>query len=230
MRKQEYKAIEDYMLDLMKDSAHDKHHIYRVLFLALDIARYEKKTDMDVLVAACLLHDIGREQQAEDLDLDHAKIGAKLAFDFLLARQWSSDKAQHVRDCIASHRYRKDSLPESLEAKILFDADKLDAAGAMGIARTLIYGGQIYEPLYILDEEDEIVTEGGGAEVSSFFQEYNYKLKNIYDTFFTDRAKEIAASRQKTALVFYEGLYMEISHNYREGKKLLSEWYNFSDE
>jgi len=216
------------MLSQMQDSAHDKHHIYRVLNSALDIASYEDIKDMDVLLASCLLHDIGRERQFVDLEaLCHAQVGGEMAYDFLISQKWTAQKAFHVKECISSHRYRGDNLPQSIEAKILFDADKLDASGAVGIARTLICEGQTSQPLYIMDDNENIIVDGGGGEISSFFQEYNYKLKNVYNSFFTARAKEIALKRQKTAVDFYNGLYAEIAENYTNGIKkhlaLLSE-------
>ena len=217
MNRQEYEIIEKHMLYCMQDSAHDKYHIYRVLYATINIAKHEKNVDYDVLISACFLHDIGRKKQFEDLNLCHAQIGADMAFEFLLSINWNQQKALHVKDCISSHRYRGDNQPQSIEAKILFDADKLDATGAMGIARTLLYEGQITEPLYILDEGGNIITDGGGAEISSFFQEYNYKLKKVYDTFYTEHAKQLAAIRQKTAMHFYDGLYEEISKNYNAG-------------
>ncbi len=217
MTREEYREIEAYMLLQMKDSAHDKHHVYRVLNSALDIYHWEHSVDIDVLVAACLLHDIGREKQFDNLELCHAKIGGDMAYEYLIARKWSEEKALHVKACISSHRYRGDNSPESIEAKILFDADKLDVSGAVGIARTLIYGGQVSEPLYILDEQNNIIEGGGGAEISSFFQEYNYKLKNLYDCFYTERAKGIAMERQKAAADFYYSLHNEIRQNYKNG-------------
>ena len=219
MTQAEYNEIESYMLQQMQDSAHDRHHVYRVLNAALDIAKHIDK-DADVLIAACLLHDIGREKQFADLEnICHAEIGGETAYAYLLSRQWSEQKALHVKECISTHRYRGNNRPQSIEAKILFDADKLDASGAVGIARTLIYEGQVAEPLYIIDNDGKIVTVGGGAEISSFFQEYNYKLKKVYNSFFTERAKEISLERQKTAVDFYNGLLNEITMNYENGVK-----------
>lgn len=221
MTREEYKRHESFMRDKMKDSAHDRFHIYRVLYAALDIAETEENVDMDILITACLLHDIGREQQFLDLELCHAQIGGEMAFEYLMENDWPRDRARHVGDCILSHRYRRDSRPESIEAKILFDADKLDSTGATGIARTLTYSGQISEPLYIF-ENGQVLTEGGGGEVSSFFQEYNYKLKNIYGVFYTARAKEIARERQASAVEFYENLYQEINGNHHRGVSALN--------
>ena len=219
MTKKEYNEIEIYMLSQMQDSSHDKYHVYRVLNAALDIANHADTKDMDVLFAACLLHDIGREKQFANPDVCHAQIGGEMAYEFLLSQEWSLQKSIHVKECISTHRYRSDNPPQSIEAKILFDADKLEASGAVGIARTLIYKGQVAEPLYMSDENGNIVVNASDTEITSFFQEYNYKLKNVYDSFFTERGKEIALERQKTAIDFYNGLFAEVSMNYNNGIK-----------
>ena len=221
MTQWEFKEIEDFMLQHMQDSAHDKHHVYRVLNAAIDIAQSETWVDMDVLIAAALLHDVGRERQFDDLEnLCHAQIGGDMAYEFLLEQNWDDDKALHVKDCINSHRYRGDNPPTSIEAKILFDADKLDVCGLIGIARTLVYSGRINEPIYIMTDDGSIVTEGGGAEISSFFQEYNYKLKKVHASLYTARAAEIAEKRQKSAANFYETLHVEIIESYENAKIL----------
>ncbi len=76
MKTKDYRLIEAYMLSCMRDSAHDREHIYRVLYAALDIASFEEPVDSDVLIAACLLHDIGRREQFENPALCHAAVGA----------------------------------------------------------------------------------------------------------------------------------------------------------
>ena len=205
----EYQAIENFMLHKMQDSAHDKHHIYRVLNAAKDIAAHEPDADMDILITACLLHDIGRDEQANTPGSCHAQIGGKMAYDFLLTQNWPPEHAIHVRHCISTHRFRGNNPPRTIEAKILFDADKLEAAGAIGIARTLIYAGQVDSPLYILGENEIISTDR--AHGDSFVTEYNYKLKNVYDSFYTARGKEIALKRQKTAVDFYNALIAEVA-------------------
>lgn len=217
-----YTIIENFMISKMCDSAHDRQHIYRVLYTALDIAETKPEPDInnDVLITACLLHDIGRVRQMEDLSLCHAQIGAEMAYSFLMEINENDVTARHVADCIASHRYRVEKKPASMEAKILFDADKLDAAGVLGIARTLAYGGQVCEPVYII-ENNAVVLDGGGAEISSFFQEYHYKLKNVYNHFYTERARQIAEERRDAAVRFYESLLAEVTDTHRRGKELL---------
>lgn len=79
MKKETYIFLENYMLSCMVDSAHDKEHIYRVLYNALEIAEHEADVDYDVLICACLLHDIGRKEQFENPKLCHAQVGAAMA-------------------------------------------------------------------------------------------------------------------------------------------------------
>ena len=200
----------------MNDGAHDEQHIYRVLYFALDIADHFD-VNFDVLIASALLHDIGREAQFNNPNIDHAIFGSELAYNFILKLGWNEEKANHIKKCISTHRYRKNNEPESIEAKILFDADKLDVTGTMGIARTLAYKGIVAEPLYSLDQNGKVL-DGTEDKEPSFFQEYNFKLKNIYDGFYTDRANEIAKARKEIAKQFYETMLKEVNETYELGK------------
>lgn len=223
MRQERYRQIENYMLSCMRDSAHDCQHVYRVLYGALEIARCEAQPDMDVLIAACLLHDVGREEQFANPELDHAEVGAVKAERFLRSLGCSDSFCAHVRDCIRTHRFRSDCPPETLEAKILFDADKLDVTGAMGIARTLVYKGAVRDPLYTVDADGTVLDGSGSGEVPSFFGEYQFKLKNLYGRFYTARGAELAAERQAAADSFYENLLREVRASYQNGTYLLRE-------
>ncbi|MCH5156012.1 MAG: HD domain-containing protein [Clostridiales bacterium] len=222
MKKSVYETIEKYMLSCMKDSAHDKDHVYRVMYNALDIAKAESDVDYDVLIAACLLHDIGREEQFKNPALDHAEVGGDKAYVFLTEQGFSADFAGRVKSCIVTHRFRKSRPPESIEAKILFDADKLDVTGAMGVARTLVYKGGVGDPLYSLGD-DGLPSSGENDKMPSFFQEYHFKLKNLYDRFFTQKGREIAEQRRDAAKAFYDSLYGEVEKTYSSGKHLLNE-------
>ena len=220
MKREVYTMLEAYMLSCMEDSAHDKEHIYRVLYTALDIAETEEDVDMDVLICACLLHDIARGEQFANPEICHAAAGAEKAYRFLKEHDFSESFATHVRECISSHRYRKGNHPRTIEAKILFDADKVDASGAIGIARTLIYKGQVSDPLYTVLPEGG-VSDGTGDEEPSFFQEYKYKLEGLYDKFYTRRGAEIAGLRRQAAAAFYESLLREVSEPYEKGRAML---------
>lgn len=223
MQKETYQLIEDYMLICMeKDTAHDKEHVYRVLCSALDIARTEKEVDYDILICACLLHDIGRKEQLANPELCHAQIGSEKAYKFLKENHFSVEFCMHVKDCIQTHRFRKGNPPTSIEAKILFDADKIDVSGAVGLARTLAFKGQHNEPFYTRKEDGSISDGTNDVEVS-FFQEYKYKLEHIYDKFYTERGAEIARKRQKASVAFYNSMLEEIQSSYENGMQRLQE-------
>lgn len=216
MEKNTYTLLENYMFSCMEDSAHDADHIYRVLYNALDIAQTEKDVNPDILISACLLHDIGRKEQFENPKVSHAAAGAEKAYSFLTGHGFDEDFAVRVRDCILSHSYRKSNPAKSIEAKILFDADKIDVTGALGLARTLLYKGTVSEPLYNLSSNGQ-VSDGSDDENPSFFHEYKYKLEKIYEQFYTVRGAEIAAQRQNAAVDFYNNMLQEVKDTYKNG-------------
>lgn len=220
MTSQVYQTIEAYMLRCMSDAAHDRLHVYRVLYMALDIAATEEHVDMDVLIAACLLHDIGRERQFRDLSLCHAREGAKMACAWLLEQGWPVEKAVHVRNCVETHRFRSDNPPASLEAKILFDADKLEATGAIAVARCMFYSAVTDEPLYLLDEDGGVNT-AARDEPSAFFNEYNFKIRKVPDSFYTTRAGLIGRERSEAGDAYYDALLAEVRGCHERGGALL---------
>ncbi len=222
MKQAVFQQLEAYMQSCMRDSAHDKEHVYRVLYTALDLAAHEENVDMDVLLAACLLHDIGRQAQYVDSTICHAAHGAEMARQYLLDQGFSPAFADHVAACIQTHRFRKSNPPDSIEAKILFDADKLDAAGAMGVARTLQYNGKMNEPLYSLTENGT-VSDGSDDPQPSFLQEYRFKLQKLYGRFYTARGAALAAQRQTAAEAFYRQLLREAQAAYGQKDRLFTE-------
>ena len=209
MNRQTFSLLEGYMLSCMKDSAHDREHVYRVLNNAVEIAGSEPSVDWDVLIAAALLHDISRPEQIADSRIDHASHGAEKAYSFLTAQGFPQDFCSHVRACIRTHRFRKTEPPSTLEARILFDADKLDVCGAIGIARTLEYNGETGRPIYTRDETGAI-SDGTGDAADSFFREYKFKLEGICEHFLTEKGRQLAIKRHGAALAYYEALLSEI--------------------
>ena len=222
MDKKSYSELEQYMKECMEDSAHDKEHIYRVLYAALEIAGEEEGVDYDVLICACLLHDIGRQEQFENPKVCHAEAGAKKAYRYLRSHGYSEEFAARVADCIREHRFRSGVKPESLESRILFDADKADVTGALGIARTLLYEGNVSTPIFTRTAAGEI-SDGIGDKEPSFFREYKKKLEGIYDKFYTKRGKEIAAARREAAKAFYDSLLHEVNDMEQNGRRLLAQ-------
>lgn len=222
MDKSMYNQIESYMYTCMKDAAHDPEHIFRVLYQSLKIAsKRAGKINYDVLIAACLLHDIGREKQFKNPDICHAEIGGIMAKEYLLKNGWSEDNAEHVNKCISSHRFRGNTVPGTIEAKILFDSDKLDAIGCLGIARTLLYIGFTGENIYTT-KDGKICLGENKEDEETFFKEYNIKLKRLYDKFYTEEAMEEARRQKEYAQLFYDKLLEQIMGAYNS-KEILKE-------
>ena len=214
-----YNEIEKYMHRCMNDSAHDIEHIYRVLYNALTIAGKQKqKINYDVLITACLLHDIGRETQNKDPSKCHAEVGSLMAEKYLINNNWQKETVEHIKNCISSHRFRGNNYPETIEAKILFDSDKLDVIGLLGIARTLLYQGNNGIALYQIKDDKIIIDKENDNE--TFFSEYEFKLSKLYNKFYTKEAEIIAGKYQEDAKYFVKNLSRQIINSYNNKNML----------
>lgn len=220
MDKNEYKVIENFMQLCMKDTVHDSLHVYRVLNYALQIVDTIKTVDVDVVIISSLLHDIGRTEEKENPELCHAQVGSEKAKNFLIDKGYNQEKAEHIAECILSHRHKKNRKPQTIEAEILYDADKLDLTGALGTARAILFGGQIEEPFYLAGD-DGLPLKGLPTEGASLFREYNRKLKDMSAKFYTEKAKEIGIEHQKAMDMYFNSLFAEVNHNYCKGKEIL---------
>lgn len=190
MTRERYDETVAYMDECMRDAAHDREHVMRVLGYAMTIAENEPSVDRDLLITACLLHDIGRAAQFRDPSLDHAAVGAEMARDWLVGKGYPSEFAEKVRSAIRSHRYRTGGRAETIEAQILFDSDKLDASGMMGLFRTVSYKAHVDEPYYTLNDDGAV--DFRASAPASVVQEYLYKLAHVTDRMYTEKAKEMA--------------------------------------
>lgn len=217
MKREHFLAIEKYAKHCMNDIAHDIDHVYRVLYASFEIAANEAQVNYDILIAACLLHDIGRDNEAS-----HEELGARMAYDFIKSNADFNISPDHVSECISTHRYRVNRTPKTIEAKILFDSDKLDVCGLLGVARTILYDGMVKNPIYKIIESrpDDIKFD---IDIPSFISEYHYKLENVYSKFYTAKGRELAERRQNSAKVFYNNLVNEISELYKMGSKKFNE-------
>lgn len=192
--------------------SHDWEHTLRVSCLCEQIGPAEK-ADMDVLRVAAYLHDIGRAGQ--DLSLGsvcHAEKGAEMARPIVEKLPLSEEQKANIIHCIRAHRFRGKCRPESAEAKVLFDADKLDAIGAVGVARAFLFAGEVgarlHNPGMKIEETMPYSREDTG------FREYKVKLCKIKDRILTEEGKKIADERH----AFMEGFFNRFLEEY-EGKR-----------
>jgi len=121
-----------------KDSAHDLEHALRVREWGKLLAEDEGVADSNIIELAALLHDIGRSGAVEKT---HAESSAGLAVNILRKAGYSEDIVLRVRDAILAHSRETGHEPNTLEEKILYDADKLDFVGAIGLGRLFAFGG-----------------------------------------------------------------------------------------
>jgi uncharacterized protein len=203
-------------------SAHNMDHVDRVLRLCQFLSQGDPEVDPDILSAAALLHDIARVKEDQDPtgQTDHAVVGAAMAAALLRRLGVPEAKIAAITHCIESHRYRTANPPRSKEAKILFDADKLDVIGAIGIARSYAITGQYGEAFYSDTPLDEYIRENliGGIptgrvkDISKHATnlEFELKLKHIPEKLYTDRAKSLAVHRIAFMKAFFEELKLEI--------------------
>ena len=195
------------------DSAHDFDHILRVLALAERIGTAEG-ADMEVVRTAALLHDVGRPEEERE-GRCHAEAGAEKARSIL--SDWPPEKVDAIAHAIASHRYRGDEAPRTLEARVLFDADKLDSIGAVGIARAYVVGGlqgqRLYAEVDSQHMEDLVQNRSqarhNGPADHTPVHEFAFKLSRIKDMLFTTTAKRIAEERHRFMREFFDRLERE---------------------
>ncbi len=195
---------------------HDWHHTLRVWATAQRIAAKDQRNyNLEVLELAVYLHDISRQEEDDSNgSVDHAKLGAIRAEEILTSLNYSDTIIQQVIRCIETHRFRKnkdDQQPESVEAEILFDADKLDCIGAVGVARAFLYAGENgYRLFRPLPSNYVGVSRNMDPKVHTANIEYEVKLKHIKNLLFTTEGKTIAEIRHKFMTDFFTRLEDEI--------------------
>lgn len=191
--------------EFFRHSHHDWSHIERVYNLSMRIAK-DEKADLDVVRAAALLHDVARAMEDEGKIEDHAIESAKIAERILEEVNFPREKTVKVIQCIKTHRFRLGLKPESLEAKILQDADRLDMLGAIGIARVFTRGGWGNKPIHDPSIPPKNVYDGKSLTSVNHIYE---KILRIKDTINTETGRWIAQERYRFVEDFLDRLLKE---------------------
>ena len=186
------------------ESVHDFDHVLRVLALAERIARAEGG-DLEVVRAAALLHDLGRGEE-RSTGRDHAEVAAERAREILAGRP--AEKVEAVVHAIAAHRFRTGPDPATPEARALFDADKLDAMGAIGVARAFAYAGARGQRLWVPLEVAR--TQGEGGTNHTPVHEFVFKLSRLRGVLTTPTGRAIAEERHAFMETFFARLEAEV--------------------
>jgi uncharacterized protein len=190
-------------------SGHDWWHIYRVWKMAIHLTELEN-TDRTVVELAALLHDIG-DWKFHDGD---ESVGAKKVQEFLDSIKVDEKSRDHVLEIIATLSYKGAGVAtpmRTLEGQVVQDADRLDAIGAQGIARTFAYGGNknrlIYHPDQkpVLHQDFETYKKNDGHTINHFYE----KLLLLKDRMNTDAGKAIAQDRHRFMEDFLDRFFKE---------------------
>jgi uncharacterized protein len=189
-------------------ACHRYDHTERVVRNALQLAQAYPDIDTDALEAAAWLHDIGRGTERNKGE-SHADASARLARPMLAALAFSGEQLQCICDAIADHRYSGRRLPSSLEGRLLQDADRLDALGAVGIARTFAEGGHraLYHPEIPFAGAGERALDDARYTLDRFFT----KLLTLCETLHTPQARELAERRTAELRHFLREFAAEIA-------------------
>lgn len=194
------------------NGSHDWEHTLRVFRLCERIGRVEE-VDLEVLLIAAYLHDIGRSHQdTSNGTICHAEKGAQMAESIVDQLPVSHARKQNIVHCIKSHRFRSHCQPRTPEAKVLFDADKLDAIGAVGVARAYLFAGEVGARLHNPDID---VKQARPYSVDDTgFREFKVKLCKIKDRILTTEGRNLARERH----AFMETFFNRFLEEY-EGKR-----------
>jgi len=190
-------------------SGHDYGHVLRVYNTAKNIGNIEN-ADLLVLEAASLLHDIGYPEEKKHPEKDHAEESAKEALTILNEVDFPKEKIKDVLYAIRTHRFSKGILPETTEAKILQDADRLDALGAVGIMRCFFVAGAHNNSPY--DPNDALCKNKLHYKDDKYSIDHFYKkLFKLKDTMHTLTARKIATERERFMREYLLKLEAEIN-------------------
>ena len=183
--------------------SHSIDHSERVLKLAQHLAEAEK-ADREVVTLAALLHDIAKNDEDDSKGvLCHAKHGAEVARKILSKYPLSKEKIDAIIYCISSHRFDSKEKPKTLEAKIIFDADKLDVLGAVGLARNFVFTGEGGLDKKFGGEENMFSNE------NTTYRYYLSDLSKVKNHLFTLEGKRIAEERTQFMQKFFERMLKE---------------------
>ncbi len=192
---------------------HDWTHVERVRNLAMRIGK-EESADLFVLEIASYLHDIGRKEEMKVKGkFCHAELGAKEAEVILAQFKIDNKNIENILHCIITHRYRNNHKPETIEAKCLYDADKLDSLGAIGVARAFLFAGHSASNILYTGNEKKLAKlkkNYSFTKEDTVVLEWEVKLRYIKNKMFTMTGENIAKSRHDFMDNFFKEFWLEV--------------------
>ena len=201
--------------DGSEDAAHDYDHLVRVIVLA-DKIQASEGGDLPTIWAAVALHDIGQERERSHGG-DHALIGAALAVELLKDTPFPQQYIPAVQQAIREHRMTGGIIPQTLEGRILYDADKLDCMGAIGIGRlyciTGRYNQKVYSPIpddMVEPIDPQMIRNLRRRPDYSPYIEFQLLFGNLPERMTTNTGRELAYERFAYMEEFFTRLLREV--------------------
>ncbi len=202
-----------FVQDTLKNAegGHDWWHIHRVYLNAKKIAEKEAGVDTEIVLLAALLHDIADSKFHDG----NEEIGPDMARNYLISQGFEGQKIDHVVEIIRNISFKGGKTQRTFHSKeldVVQDADRLDAIGAIGIARTFNYGGfkgnEIYNPNVPpnLNMTKEEYKKGGQPSINHFYE----KLLLLKDLMNTGAGRELAEERHRFMELYLTQFYSEV--------------------
>jgi len=202
-------AMAGYMSERVStDPAHDILHVRRVVSLAKALAESEQ-ADLQVVLPAAWLHDCITLPKDAPNKHEASTLAAQEALRFLGSIGYPARFFDSIYHAIQAHSYSADLVPETLEACVVQDADRLDALGAIGIARCMLVGGALHTPMY--HREDPFCEHRPPADRDYVLDHFYQKLLHLPDRLHTTSARQEAHRRRQALLYFLDELRRELA-------------------
>lgn len=192
------------------DPAHDYLHVYRVFKNGQLILKQEPDADEEVVLTAILLHEVFNFPKNHPLSSKSGDICSIIVGQLLADHYFNPEKMPMVLDCIRNHSFSKGIVPTTLEEKIVQDADRLDAIGAIGIARCFATSAEMKRPFY--DFQDPFAQNRELDDKSFAIDHFYRKLLKLGESMHTATAKELAVKRINYMKSYLEQVSEEIGY------------------
>ena len=198
---------------------HDFDHTLRVVQNSMQLCKKLPAANRQTVLLAALLHDIARaEEDASKGAVDHAERGAAMVPEILQPYELPPEQISHIAEAVRTHRYRGGDRPATLEAEIVYDADKLDSLGAVGIGRAFLFAGKAGARLHN-DARTALASEPYSVEDTAY-REYLVKLRKLPNAMLTHPARILARKRAAIMKRFFITLDKETDNRKESNMKV----------
>lgn len=207
-----YQPLADRLLaafDTGSDGSHDLSHIVRVWHSARRIAATEQNIDLELVLAAVILHDCVAVEKNSPLRDQASRLSASRAREIIGPLDWPAARVDALAHAIETHSFSAGLIPTTAEARIVQDADRLDAIGAIGIARCFHVGGRMGGALY--HPTDPAAVARAFDDRAYALDHFPVKLYKVAAGFRTAEGQRIAAARDALMRDFAAAFLAEVT-------------------